>query len=103
MVGIKQSQGVIPHSQAQDLFGQIEIDGQLYDNMCASWFPWTMPFNMTGHPAISLPWQDGVHRAIAAVHDLSADLQEARLRRRQASLSLSLSLSLRCGGHLVAI
>ncbi|MFJ4288455.1 amidase [Cupriavidus sp. NPDC089707] len=39
----------------QDLFGQIEIDGQHYDNVRACWFPWTMPFNMTGHPAISLP------------------------------------------------
>ncbi|WP_240745925.1 amidase [Cupriavidus oxalaticus] len=82
----------------QDLFGQIEIDGQLYDNVRASWFPWTMPFNMTGHPAISLPWQDGVHRAIAAVHDLSADLQEARLRRRQASRS---SLRRASGSYLI--
>jgi aspartyl-tRNA(Asn)/glutamyl-tRNA(Gln) amidotransferase subunit A len=39
----------------QDLFGVIEIDGQSYDNLRPHWFPWTMPFNMTGHPAISLP------------------------------------------------
>ena len=39
----------------QDLFGTIEIDGQHYENVRAHWFPWTMPFNMTGHPAISLP------------------------------------------------
>lgn len=39
----------------QDLFGQIEIDGQDFPNVRANWFPWTMPFNMTGHPAISLP------------------------------------------------
>ena len=39
----------------QDLFGTIEIDGQSYDNVRPHWFPWTMPFNMTGHPAISLP------------------------------------------------
>jgi aspartyl-tRNA(Asn)/glutamyl-tRNA(Gln) amidotransferase subunit A len=39
----------------QDLFGTIEIDGQSYDNLRPHWFPWTMPFNMTGHPAISLP------------------------------------------------
>jgi aspartyl-tRNA(Asn)/glutamyl-tRNA(Gln) amidotransferase subunit A len=39
----------------QDLFGSIEIDGQSFDNLRPHWFPWTMPFNMTGHPAISLP------------------------------------------------
>ncbi len=38
----------------QDLFGTIDIDGQHYENVRAHWFPWTMPFNMTGHPAISL-------------------------------------------------
>ncbi|HTO61969.1 MAG TPA: amidase [Bradyrhizobium sp.] len=39
----------------QDLFGPIEIDGQRFDKLRPHWFPWTMPFNMTGHPAISLP------------------------------------------------
>ncbi len=39
----------------QDLFGTIEIDGQSYESVRPHWFPWTMPFNMTGHPAISLP------------------------------------------------
>ncbi|AOY98810.1 glutamyl-tRNA amidotransferase [Cupriavidus sp. USMAHM13] len=39
----------------QDLFGTIDIDGQSLENVRAHWFPWTMPFNMTGHPAISLP------------------------------------------------
>ncbi len=39
----------------QDLFGQIEIDSRLYDEVRSNWFPWTMPFNLTGHPAITLP------------------------------------------------
>ncbi|MBR0724596.1 amidase [Bradyrhizobium manausense] len=39
----------------QDLFGKIEIDGRQFDSVRPHWFPWTMPFNMTGHPAISLP------------------------------------------------
>jgi len=39
----------------QDLFGEIEIDGRTYDEVRANWFPWTMPFNLTGHPAITLP------------------------------------------------
>ena len=39
----------------QDLFAPLDIDGQPYENVRAHWYPWTMPFNMTGHPAISLP------------------------------------------------
>lgn len=39
----------------QDLFGQLEIDGRLYDEVRSNWFPWTMPFNLSGHPAITLP------------------------------------------------
>jgi aspartyl-tRNA(Asn)/glutamyl-tRNA(Gln) amidotransferase subunit A len=39
----------------QDLFGTIEIDGHHYDSVRPHWFPWTMLFNLTGHPAVSLP------------------------------------------------
>jgi aspartyl-tRNA(Asn)/glutamyl-tRNA(Gln) amidotransferase subunit A len=39
----------------QDLFGTIEIDGRIFPEVRANWFPWTMPFNLTGHPALSLP------------------------------------------------
>lgn len=39
----------------QDLFGKLDIDGHLHDEVRANWFPWTMPFNMTGHPAITIP------------------------------------------------
>ena len=38
----------------QDLFGKITIDGKEFDDLRANWFPWTMPFNMTGHPAMSV-------------------------------------------------
>ncbi|MBI3517453.1 MAG: amidase [Proteobacteria bacterium] len=39
----------------QDLFEPLEIDGRRYPDLRANWFPWTMPFNLTGHPAVSLP------------------------------------------------
>lgn len=39
----------------QDLFGSLDIDGNVYDEVRPNWFPWTMPYNLTGHPAISLP------------------------------------------------
>jgi len=39
----------------QDFLGEMEIAGQCVSNIRAHWYPWTMLFNMTGHPAISLP------------------------------------------------
>jgi aspartyl-tRNA(Asn)/glutamyl-tRNA(Gln) amidotransferase subunit A len=38
----------------QDLFDPLEIDGRSHAEMRPNWFPWTMPFNLTGHPAITL-------------------------------------------------
>ncbi|MBO9642011.1 MAG: amidase [Pseudacidovorax sp.] len=43
----------------QDLFAPIEIDGRRHDEVRPNWFPWTMPFNLTGHPAVSLPCDAG--------------------------------------------
>ncbi|MBV8962306.1 MAG: amidase [Hyphomicrobiales bacterium] len=39
----------------QDLFDGITVDGKAFEDLRANWFPWTMPFNMTGHPAMSIP------------------------------------------------
>ncbi len=39
----------------QDFFGPIEIDNQSVENVRAAWYPYTMPFNLTGNPAVSLP------------------------------------------------
>jgi aspartyl-tRNA(Asn)/glutamyl-tRNA(Gln) amidotransferase subunit A len=65
----------------QDLFGTIDIDGQALDNVRAHWFPWTMPFNMTGHPAISLPCgfgSDGLPIGIQLVGQFRGDAELLR-------------------------
>src|SRR5207248_2238694 len=65
----------------QDLFGAIEIDGQSFDNLRPHWFPWTMPFNMTGHPAISLPCgfgRDGLPIGLQLVGRFRADAELLR-------------------------
>jgi aspartyl-tRNA(Asn)/glutamyl-tRNA(Gln) amidotransferase subunit A len=66
----------------QDLFGTIEIDGQKFDSVRPHWFPWTMPFNMTGHPAISLPCgfgRDGLPIGLQLVGRFRADAELLRV------------------------
>src|SRR5215510_4885445 len=66
----------------QDLFGAIEIDGRSFDNLRPHWFPWTMPFNMTGHPAVSLPAgfsPDGLPIGIQLVGRFRADAELLRV------------------------
>ncbi|HEY7579840.1 MAG TPA: amidase [Acetobacteraceae bacterium] len=60
----------------QDFFGPIEIDNQSVENIRASWYPYTMPFNLTGNPAVSLPCgfdRDGMPLAIQLVARPGAD------------------------------
>jgi len=38
-----------------NLFDPIDVDGVSHPEVRAAWFPYTMPFNLTGHPAITLP------------------------------------------------
>jgi aspartyl-tRNA(Asn)/glutamyl-tRNA(Gln) amidotransferase subunit A len=39
----------------QDPMGEIEIDGRIVGTMRRDLYPYTWPFNLTGHPAISIP------------------------------------------------
>jgi aspartyl-tRNA(Asn)/glutamyl-tRNA(Gln) amidotransferase subunit A len=39
----------------QDPFAPIEIDGEIAGELRGSLFPYTMPFNITGHPAMTVP------------------------------------------------
>ncbi|MGN5480708.1 amidase family protein [Cupriavidus basilensis] len=66
----------------QDLFGTIDIDGTSYENLRANWFPWTMPFNMTGHPAISMPCglgRDGLPIGFQLVGQFRGDAELLRV------------------------
>ena len=66
----------------QDLFGTIEIAGRVLSDVRPSWFPWTMPFNMTGHPAVSLPCgfdADGLPIAIQLVGQFRGDVELLRV------------------------
>jgi aspartyl-tRNA(Asn)/glutamyl-tRNA(Gln) amidotransferase subunit A len=38
-----------------DFFSPIEIDGEVADTVRKSWYPYTLPFNLSGNPAVTLP------------------------------------------------
>jgi aspartyl-tRNA(Asn)/glutamyl-tRNA(Gln) amidotransferase subunit A len=65
----------------QDLFGELEIDGVHYAEVRPNWFPWTMPFNLTGNPAVSIPcgWSpDGLPIGLQMVGRFKDDAQLLR-------------------------
>jgi aspartyl-tRNA(Asn)/glutamyl-tRNA(Gln) amidotransferase subunit A len=54
----------------QRLFEPIEIGGEQVETVRKAWYPYTHPFNLTGHPAVSLPCgfhSDGLPVAIQFV------------------------------------
>lgn len=66
----------------QDFFGPIEIDGETVPNLRAAWYPYTMPFNLTGNPAVSLPCgfdSAGLPIAIQLVGRCGEDLRLLRV------------------------
>ena len=65
----------------QDFFAPIEIDGKSTDTMRRAWYPYTLPFNMTGNPAVSIPcgWGgDGLPIGLQLVGRLGADAELLR-------------------------
>ena len=74
--------------QKQELFGPFEIDGQRVESLRADWYPYTHPFNLTGHPALTIPngfGDDGLPLALQLVGPWDSDgllLQVAGLLER---------------------
>jgi len=66
----------------QNFFGPIEIDGEPVENIRAAWYPYTMPFNLTGNPAVSLPVgfdSAGMPLAIQLIAPVGADAALLRI------------------------
>jgi aspartyl-tRNA(Asn)/glutamyl-tRNA(Gln) amidotransferase subunit A len=59
-----------------DFNAPIEIEDQRVGSVRSSWYPYTHPFNMTGHPAVSVPcgWaRDGLPVALQLVGPIMGD------------------------------
>jgi len=76
----------------QDLFGTIEIDGAHLPEVRANWFPWTMPFNLTGHPAVTLPCGFGAGGLPIGIQLVGRFRREADLLHAAAQLEASQGL-----------
>ncbi|MBO0711980.1 MAG: amidase [Acetobacteraceae bacterium] len=63
----------------QDFFGPIEIDGTSVPNIRAAWYPYTMPFNLTGNPAVTLPCGNDREGLPLAIQFISRPGEDARL------------------------
>ena len=70
----------------QDFFGPITIDNESVPNLRAAWYPYTMPFNLTGNPAVSLPVGLGADGLPLAIQLIARTGEDARLLQVAAAL-----------------
>ncbi|MBX9698516.1 MAG: amidase, partial [Acetobacteraceae bacterium] len=70
----------------QDFFGPITIDNEAVPNLRAAWYPYTMPFNLTGNPAVSLPVGPAHDGLPLAIQLIARPGEDARLLQVAAAL-----------------
>src|SRR5947208_3723216 len=67
-----------------DFFAAIEIDGQPADTVRKAWYPYTLPFNLSGNPAVTLPCGFGADGLPIGLQLVGPHLGDARLLRAAA-------------------
>ncbi len=77
----------------QNFLGEMEIAGLSVPNIRAHWYPWTMLFNMTGHPAISIPCGFGSDDLPIGLHLVGGFRKDAELLQVSQCVENSLGLT----------
>jgi aspartyl-tRNA(Asn)/glutamyl-tRNA(Gln) amidotransferase subunit A len=67
-----------------DFFAPIEIDGELSGTVRQSWYPYTLPFNLSGNPAVTLPCGFAADGLPMGLQLIGPHLGDARLLRAAA-------------------
>ena len=63
----------------QDQFAPLVVDGKPIGDLRAAWYTYTIPFNMTGHPAISIPFGRSKDGLPIGIHFVAPWYAEAHL------------------------
>ncbi len=72
-----------------DFFAPIEIDGALADTVRKSWYPYTLPFNLSGNPAVTLPCGFASDGLPIGLQLIAPHLRDTRLLRSAALYELA--------------
>ena len=67
-----------------DFFAPIEIDGEVTDTVRSAWYPYTLPFNLSGNPAVTLPCGVASDGLPVALQLIGPHLGDAHLLRAAA-------------------
>lgn len=63
----------------QDAFAPVIVDGEPAGQLRGAWYPYTWPFNLTGHPALTIPSGWSTAKLPTAVQIVAPFYAEARL------------------------
>ena len=67
-----------------DFFAPIEVDGALSGTVRQAWYPYTLPFNLSGNPAVTLPCGFAADGLPIGLQLIGPHLGDARLLRAAA-------------------